>query len=74
MKIPFTKYGMAIDPRGAHCTFNIGERHYLVEIVDVYRSDVRGATLLKTRHLNGEIGPDICANLVDVLERTYEES
>jgi hypothetical protein len=73
MKIPFTKYGMAIDPTGAHCTFDIGARYYLVEIVGFYHSETRGVTLLKTRHFNGEDGPEICANLVNVLERSYVE-
>jgi hypothetical protein len=71
-KFRFTKFGIAEDPRGYHVAWNVGERHYLAEVVGVEYNSVRGCTILHTQHMNGEAAPDVGARIVDVLVREVE--
>ena len=66
-KFRFTKFGLAEDPRGAQVRWTVGARTYLADVVGVYRDEVRGATILKTRHFCGDEAPEVCACLVEVL-------
>lgn len=68
-RLRFGRFGLQEDPRWAHVVFDIGERHYIVQVTEVYRAEERGMTMLRTRHLNGEVGPDVAASFVHVLER-----
>lgn len=73
MKLQFGRFGLKQDPRGGHCTMEYQGRTLIGEVMDVYRSEVRGMTHLKVRHFNGESWPlDPAAVMVDMLERDYE--
>jgi hypothetical protein len=72
-KFPHCKFGMKVDPRGAHVTFDWRGRKLLGEVTGVERDDVLGATLLTVRHFCGDawpIKPHFLA--VDVLVREYD--
>lgn len=66
-KFKFTKFGIAEDPRGAQVAWTCAGRRYLADVVDAYRCEVRGATMLKVRHFCGDEAPEVCARIVDVL-------
>ena len=72
MKLRFTKYGLKDNPIGGHAVWDIGDRHYICQVTGIYRSE-SGFTMLKTRHLCGDEAPDVCAAVVDMLERTYPD-
>ncbi len=63
------KHGVTADLRGSHVVFDLDKRHYIVEVMRVYRDALRGCTLLDTRHLNGEGGPTVALSFVNVLIR-----
>jgi len=68
----FNKYGLTEDPRGAQVTWTVRDRIFLADVIDYYRNEVTGATMLKVRHFNGEPMPDVAAVAVRVLVRTFE--
>jgi hypothetical protein len=63
----FTKYGIAEDARGAQVKWTIRDRTYLADVIGVYRDELRGATMLKTRHFDGSPAPEVCARVVEVM-------
>lgn len=69
-KLRFTARGLAENPIGQHVTWNTPNRTFLVEVTGGYRDATLGMTFLKTRHFNGETGPDVVAAVVNVLEQT----
>jgi hypothetical protein len=69
-RFPFTKYGLACDPRHAHVTLAWRGRMLLGEVVGAYRDDTTSVTRLRVRHFNGEPWPlDPAAAVVGVLDR-----
>ena len=74
MRFRYSKFGLAVDPRGAHVTLPWQGRVLIGEVVGAYRSETRGMTHLKVRHFNGEQWPiDPVASAVEVLERIQED-
>jgi hypothetical protein len=73
-KIQRTRYGYAENPTGAHITWKVRDRTYLCECVGFYVRDVPAAVMLRTRHLNGEQGPDVAIGAVMVLDREFESA
>lgn len=57
---------------GMHVTWTVGDRQYLGEVVGHYFSREIYGTMLRVRHFNGEMAPEVPIWLVDVLERTYD--
>jgi len=41
-------------------------------VIDQWFNETTGAWMLKTRHFNGDAGPDVAVMAVHVLVRTYE--
>jgi len=65
------KYGLKENPIGHHITWQIRDREFLAVVVGVRRCETRGATLLQTRFLNGDSGPEVSITAVMVLEREF---
>jgi hypothetical protein len=78
VRLRFNQFGLLDDPRGGHAIFTMSGRDYLVEVTDVFRTEdtgYRGShVMLRTRHLNGEAGPDVSPYAVKMLVRTYDET
>jgi hypothetical protein len=76
VRLRFSKFGLLDDPRGGHAIFTLGTRDYLVEVTDVFCTPDTGyrgsSVMLRTRHLNGEAGPDVSPYIVKMLVHTYE--
>lgn len=74
VRLRFSRFGLLDDPRGGHAIFSLNGRDYLVEVTGIFkqeRGDYRGPGLiLRTRHLNGEQGPDVSPYAVRMLVRT----
>lgn len=66
-KFKFGRLGITEDPRGAQVAWTLKGRHYLADVVGVYRDERLGATFLKVRFFNGEAAPDVAATFVEVL-------
>ena len=72
-RLRFNRWGLTENPlpgfghRGYHVAWTIGKRHYLAEVVGIYRAEERAVTMLQTRHFNGEPGPDVTARFVEVV-------
>lgn len=72
-RIPFGKFGMKIDPRGAQaisdglCT--CGRRDCLFDVLGATYDSKRGYTWLEVRHFNGESHPLVSASAVFLLNR-----
>lgn len=73
LRVKITRYGCE-DVRGAHCTWNVSGRTYLAEIVTIYRNDVTGCWMLKSKHMDGTPAPDVSASYVELLERTHDNA
>jgi hypothetical protein len=71
-RLLFSRWGLAEDPTGYQVTFDIGDRHYLADVIGFYRSEARGVTMLKVRHFNGDPIEDVAASVVKVLGPRYE--
>jgi type III secretory pathway component EscT len=71
-KFKLTKFGLAENPVGAQIAWKVGDRHYLADVTGCFFDQVRGVTILKTRHFNGEVAPEVAASYVDVLVREFE--
>lgn len=71
MKTQFGKYGPKQDYTGAYVCLMIGERQYLGNIISIYRNEVRGMTLAKVRHFNGEYWPfEPALSALEILEHS----
>lgn len=68
-RIRFSRWGLAEDPTHAHIVTNTGE---LYECLGTYRQEFPSAIMLRTRHFNGELGPDIAASAVWILNREWK--
>lgn len=65
-------FPMRTSPVGDQVTWDERDRTFIVDVVGFYRRELPACIMLKTRHFNGEAGPDVSAGAVRVLERTYE--
>lgn len=68
-RLRFNKWGLAEDPTWAHIVTSSGK---LYDCIGFYRREFPTATMLRTRHFNGEPGPDIAAATVWILIRDLE--
>lgn len=66
MRARFTKYGPAVDYRGAHVVDVHGR---LAEIVDVYRRESPQAVMARLRRFNGEDAGEQALVSLEILER-----
>jgi hypothetical protein len=65
-RIRFNRWGLAEDPTHAQI---VGIDGRLYDVVGTYRREYPAAVMLRTRHFNGEPGPDMAASSVYILER-----
>ena len=69
LSMPFTRWGLAIDPVGCHVIHGTD----ILEVMGTYRRETPSAIMLKVRRLNGETVPDIAASVVKILPRHYHD-
>ncbi len=63
------RWGLNADPVGAHATFTLSGRDYIVTITGVTFD--RGCWLVQTRHMNGETAPTVRLSMVNLLHRDF---
>jgi hypothetical protein len=65
-RIRFSRWGLAENPIHAQIVTDDGK---LYDVIGTYRRECPSAIMLQTRHFNGELGPDLAASSVWVLDR-----
>jgi len=70
--VKITRFGCE-DVRGAHCTWTVSGRHYLGEVLDIFKGP-SGSWMLRCKHMDGTHTPDVAAIFVELLVRTYENA
>ena len=68
----FKRGRMVNNPVGAHVTWSVAGRKNLAEVTGVRYDSAHGRFMLQSMYMNGETAPEVCAGVVNVLERTYE--